>query len=140
MRPTETDGPPGLGPPGLNPLFLAVLGGVVLGVLAGLTAGDGRPAAALHSNLVFRVEVGLIVALVAYVAAAALWLAWHRSLFQRLSVGGAGVETPEQKDDLAERDARVELFMEETSDTLLKLSERVSDLEEAATGEKGSSL
>jgi hypothetical protein len=139
MPSTESNSPPGLGPPGPNPLFFGVLGGLVLGNLAGLWVGDGEPAAALHSNFVFRIEVGVIVALVAYVGAAALWLAWHRSLFQRLTLGGAGLETPEQKDDLAARDARIELFMEETTDTLLRLSERVGDLEEAATSENNGS-
>lgn len=139
MPSPESNSLPGLGPPGPNPLFFGVLGGLVLGIVAGLLAGDGEPAAALRSNLVFRIEVGLVVALVAYVGAAALWLAWHRSLFQRLTLGGAGLETPDQKDDVAERDAGIKLFMEETTDTLLKLSERVEDLEEAATGENGSS-
>jgi hypothetical protein len=67
--------PQGLGDPGPNPLFFAVLAGIALAVAAALAAGDDAPAAALHSNLVFRIQVGAIAALAAYAIAAALWLA-----------------------------------------------------------------
>lgn len=94
----ESKVPQGLGQPGPNPLFFAMLVALCLGSLAGATAGDGAPSAALRSNLVFRIEVGAVAALTAYWAAAALWLAWHRTLFRRMGVGTAGVESPEQNE------------------------------------------
>jgi hypothetical protein len=132
--------PQGLGQPGMNPLFFAMLSGLALGVLAGLAAGDGAPAAALRSNLVFRIEVGAIAAIAAYWAAAALWLSWHRTLFARMGVGGAGVESPGQKQAVIERDTKVEEFMSRTTETLddlvgrVELLESERDLQEKARG------
>lgn len=132
-RATKNDpraAPQGLGPAGWNPLFFGVLVGVILGLAAGILAGDREPAIALYSNIVFRVEVGLIVALVAYWVAAALWLSWHQTLFRRIGIGNTGVEPPEQ-DPVAQRDSKVEDFMSETTETLANLEERLSALEDA---------
>ena len=126
---TTSKVPQGLGQPGPNPLFFAVAAGLVLGAIGGLSAGDNAPAAALHSNLVFRIQVGAIVALVAYWSAAALWLAWHRTLFQRMGLGATGLEPPEQKEAIEERDTKVEEFMARTTETLQDLVTRVEQLE-----------
>jgi hypothetical protein len=121
--------PEGLGKPGANPLFFGVLTGLLLGVIAGVAAGHASPAAALHSNIVFRVEVGVIVTAVSYWAAGALWLAWHRTLFQKFGFGQATAEAPTQH-DVAERDTKVEAFMEETTESITKLEARVQELED----------
>jgi hypothetical protein len=124
--------PQGLGEPGANPLFFAVLTGIGLAVAAALGAGDQAPSVALHSNMVFRVEVGLVVALATYFAIGALWLAWHRTLFHKIGFGNAGAESPEQKETVAERDAKLEDFMAETTETLDNLEGRLEDLESAS--------
>lgn len=105
------------------------MAGIVLGVVAAIAAGGGAPAAALRSNLVFRIEVGAIAAVAAYCAAAALWLAWHRTLFQRMGVGGAGLESPEQREAIKERDVKIEEFMARTTETLDDLVPRLEHLE-----------
>lgn len=128
MAHTKTAAPQGLGPPGHNPLFWAVVAGMLLGLLAGLLVHGREPAAALHSELVFRIEVGLIVAVVSYWGAGALWLAWHQTLFKRLGFGGAGAEPPEQK-AVEERDEKLEEFMAATTETLAEHTERLETLE-----------
>jgi hypothetical protein len=128
--PSGTPAPQGLGPPGRNPLFWGVLGGMSLGVLAGVLVHGRAPAAALNSELVFRIEVGLIVALVTYWAVGALWLAWHQTLFRRLGFGTAGAEPPERQEAVEQRDEKVEEFMEKTAETLENHTERLEVLEE----------
>jgi predicted ABC-type sugar transport system permease subunit len=73
---------PGLGRPGPNPLFFGVLVAVGLGGAAAAVASDKTTV--VHSNLVFRLIVGGIMAAVAYGVVAALWFAWHRRTFAKL--------------------------------------------------------
>jgi len=123
--------PQGLGPPGWNPLFVGVLVGLVLGLVAGLCAGTSKPGSALHSNAVFRVQVGFVVAFAAYAAAAALWLAWHKTLFQRFGFGNAGLEPPDKQQALAERDDKIDDFMSETTETVDEFRARIEALEDS---------
>jgi hypothetical protein len=119
-----------LGKPGVNPLFFGVLAGIGLGAYAGFQApSEPSPATALHSNTVFRLEVGLAVALVSYWAAAALWLAWYRTLFRRLGIGQSALEPPETEPLKEERDIKVEETMAEIADALDALTTRVETLE-----------
>lgn len=116
----------GLGPPGPNPLFFGILLGLALGLTAGLAVEPEDPAAALESEFVFRLVVGLAVAMISYWAAAALWLGWHRRLFQRFGVGSATAEAPAQQ----ARDESIGAFVEETTEALDKLEQQVAKLEE----------
>ena len=112
-------------------------GGIVLGFVAGLLVHPRQPAVALGSTLVFRLEVGAIAALASYLATAALWLAWHRTLFQRVGLGGAGAEPPAP--EVQQRDSKLEQFMEETTEALQNHTERLEALEgdDSATGDPG---
>jgi len=131
---TRTKAPQGLGPPGPNTLFWGVLAGIGAGVIAGLLVEGREPAVALKSELVFRIEVGVIVAVVAYWAIGALWLAWHQTLFRKLGFGGAGAEPPETREAIEQRDEKVEDFMETTAETLQNHTERLEALEQDRRG------
>jgi hypothetical protein len=136
MTPTDPDppdkhpAPQGLGPPGSNPLFWGVLLAVVLGLVAALRVDPQTPKVALESEFLFRLIVGLAVAFVAYWVAAALWLAWHRTLFRRIGLGNASMETPEQQQALTERDQKLSEFVETAPETLAGLAEQVETLQQ----------
>ncbi|MDQ4105615.1 MAG: hypothetical protein M3157_00355 [Actinomycetota bacterium] len=112
-----------------NPLFWAVVFVVVVAVLAACMAGDEAPSTALYSNIVFRVEVGAVTAFVLYVAAGALWLGWHKTMFKRIGFSAANVETPEQQAEITKRDDDINKFMDKTTKAVAGLEERVTALE-----------
>ena len=121
--------PPGLGPPGPNPLFFGVIAALVLGIVAGLIAGGEHEV--VQSNAVYRLVVGAIVFVVFYGVVAALWLAWHRRTFKKVSVAGAGAEAPSQETagEVSKRDEEIKDFMETTTEAIEELDAR-TDLEE----------
>jgi hypothetical protein len=133
MAPPDDDSAPsGLGTPGWNPLFVAVLITVGIAIAAGAAAGTAKPATALHSNFIFRVEVAVVVAFAWYWAAGALWLAWHRTLFERMGLGNAGTLTPKQNETIEQRDEQVEKAVQETTETLENFRQRIEALEDQA--------
>lgn len=81
-----------------HPLFGFVFGAVVLGVVVGATADRREPVWALHSEWVYRIELGAVVVGVMYLLLVALSLAWRGETFRKITApGGAGVELPAQK-------------------------------------------
>ena len=81
-----------------HPLFAFVFGVVVLGVAVGATADRRDPVWALHSEWVYRIELGAAVVGVLYLLLLALSLAWRGETFRKITApGGAGVELPAQK-------------------------------------------
>lgn len=132
----EQDKPPGPTSQALaegkwNPLFVGVLAALALAIAAGAIAGPSKPASAFHSNIVFRVEVALVVAVALYWSAAALWLAWHQTIFKKFGLGNAGAEPPEPK-EVQKREDELEVFVHHTTDTLANLAERIEALENKA--------
>jgi hypothetical protein len=81
-----------------HPLFGFVSGVVVLGVVVGATADRREPVWALHSEWVYRIELGAAVVGVLYLLLVALSLAWRGETFRKITApGGAGVELPAQE-------------------------------------------
>jgi hypothetical protein len=55
---------------------------IVVGLAAAYGAGGATPPVALGSNIVFRIEVGGIALVVAYLVGVAGWLAWQGRAFR----------------------------------------------------------
>jgi hypothetical protein len=81
-----------------HPLFGFVFGVVLLGVAVGATADQREPVWALHSEWVYRIELGAAVVGLVYLLLIALSLAWRGETFRKITApGGAGVELPAQE-------------------------------------------
>lgn len=126
---SRDEAPQALGPPGPNPLFFGVVLSIGFGLWAALGVDPRTPQASLDSVLVFRLQVGVAVALVGYCATGALWLAWRRTLYRRVGVGGGALEPPEKKQAEEERDDKIGEGLARTADALDGLRERVESLE-----------
>lgn len=114
--------------PGLNSLFVGVVACVAVG---GLAAGFAGESELLHSNIVFRIVVGGVVAAICYAVVAALWLGWHRKLIAKLGIGVANLETgqAETEKEVTARDLEVAEFMGTTTNAIEELKRRVEALE-----------
>jgi hypothetical protein len=113
----------------VNPLFLAVCGALIVGLVAGLLAGDEHEL--VYSNLVYRLAIGGIVAALLYGVVVVVWLAWHRRALKRLNLGPAGAETPDQSTEaeVSARDEEVTEFMNWATTAIDDLDKRLRDLE-----------
>ena len=123
-----------------HPLFGFVLGVVVLGVVVGATADRRDPVWALHSEWVYRIELGAAVVGVLYLLLLALSLAWQGETFRKITApGGAGVELPAQKirsatAGLESYKRRAEKRFAELEAELLEVRARVDRLEARERG------
>jgi hypothetical protein len=126
-----------------HPLFGFVFGVVVLGVVVGATAERRDPVWALHSEWVYRIELGAAVVGVLYLLLVALSLAWRGETFRKITApGGAGVELPAQKVrsaavDLEGYKAQAEERFADLEAALVEIRARVDQLE---TKERGGLL
>ena len=117
--------------PGFNPLFFGVVAAVLTGV--GIGSGAG-PSTILHSNLIFRFVVGGVAAAVLYAAVVAVWLAWHRKPFKKVSgPAGTSIEPGDvdatQADQLRQRDREISEFMGTATKALEVIENRLEKLE-----------
>jgi hypothetical protein len=113
---------------GPNPLFWGTVGAVALGAVAAALAG-GQPRIA-ESNLLYRLVVGGIVLAIAYGVVAILWFAWHRKTLQKVGVGPASGEAPDQDIEVTKRDDDIQEFMETTTEVVADLEDRLRKQEE----------
>jgi hypothetical protein len=126
-----------------HPLFGFVSGVVVLGVAVGATADRREPVWALHSEWVYRIELGAAVVGVLYLLLIALSLAWRGETFRKITApGGAGVELPARKiqfaaADLEKHQRRTETRFAELEAAIDEVHERIDRLQ---TNESGSPL
>lgn len=121
---------------GPSPLFWFVLAATVAGGVAAATAGGATPGFALHSNLVYRAEVGAALLALIYLVGAAVWLSWYGKGFFEFNIIGVGAKALGAEDvedaakDVSEMAREIEELREETTSSLTELDERVSDLED----------
>lgn len=71
-----------------HPFFFAFLATLALAAVAFGLAGSNAPGYALHSNLIYRAEVGGVVLGIGYVVSLVGWLAWHGRAM-RVEIGPA---------------------------------------------------
>ena len=121
------------------PFFFAFLLALVLAGAAFGRAGTSAPAYALHSNLVYRAEVGGVVLAVAYVIAVVGWLAWQgRAL--RVELGPATVD-PGEATNVENVASGFEGFRDDVYQQIEDLSTAVDglrkDLERLENGQSG---
>jgi hypothetical protein len=111
----------------LHPLVGFVFGAVVLGIVAAAFADDREPVWALHSEWVYRAEVGAAVFALLYVALVALLLAGRGEAFRKVQApGGAGIETPAKEIDTAANE--FEEFRSENDAHLGRLERAIDEL------------
>jgi hypothetical protein len=98
-------------------------------------ADDRDPAWALHSEWVYRAEIGAAILGLLYIALVALSLAWRGETFRKMQgPGGAGVETPAQEigsavDEFTQYKERANERFEAIESAVGELSRRVDQLE-----------
>jgi len=115
-----------------HPFFWAVSTAVVVGAVAAATAGSASPAFALRSNLVHRIEIGLVPGLVLYAIGLVLWRAWQGEALSRVagpggtSVSSAGEPVDRQLDTAADN---LQAFQTKTDQRLALLEDAVLELD-----------
>jgi hypothetical protein len=125
-----------------HPLFGFVFGVVVLGVVVGATADRREPVWALHSEWVYRIELGAAVVGALYLLLVALSLAWRGETFRKITApGGAGVELPAHKvrsaaADLEGYKRQAEKRFADLEAALVAIRVRVDQLETKERGER----
>jgi hypothetical protein len=123
-----------------HPLFGFVFGVVVLGVVVGATADRREPVWALHSEWVYRIELGAAAVGVLYLLLVALSLAWQGETFRKITApGGAGVELHAQKirsaaAELERYEREAEKRFADVEAELVEVRARVDRLELAERG------
>jgi hypothetical protein len=117
-----------------HPFFFAFVAAVVLGAIASGFAGGDAPGYALHSNLVYRLEVGGVVLAFAYVLAVAGWLAWQGRAM-RVELGPAVVDPSaatgldEAASGFEELETKVSSQLEEFGGAFEDIEDRLKRLE-----------
>lgn len=122
-----------------HPFFYAFLVALVLGFVASLFAGSAAPAYALHSNIVYRAEIGGVVLALGYAVSIIGWLAWHgRAL--RVELGPATID-PADATGVDRAASGFEDFRDDVYDQINDLSSVVDalrkDLEGLGNGQSG---
>jgi hypothetical protein len=118
-----------------HPLALVVSAIIVLGVIAALSVDARVPVWALHSEWVYRTEVGGAVVGLLYLPLVALSLAWRGETFRKMQApGGAALETPAAQVDSAatkfdEYKSENDAHLARIESAIAKLNDRVERLE-----------
>jgi hypothetical protein len=115
-----------------KPLFYALIvlvAGAAYPALA-VPAPDRPPAVSLHSEFVFRLEVGAAVFLAAYALGAVLTLAYDGEFTRRLGLpGGTGIDTGRAQGGLEDAAGNFEQFQSTVEDRLDDHDTAIADLD-----------